>query len=78
MGRSALDNLGGGYGHSDVDDGLGVEAGHRRAAHVLDVHHQVPDALPKGAHLSLEEAAPLVAVGDHLHSVPLQADRDLL
>jgi hypothetical protein len=65
-------------GQGDIDDRLGVEAWYRGAAHVLDVHHQVPYALQKGTQLSLEEAAPLGAVGDHPHGVPLQADRALV
>jgi len=45
---------------------------------MLDVYHQMPDALFKGTPLSLEEDTPLGAVGDHAHGVPLQTDHDLL
>ena len=57
--------------HGNIKNWFRVETGHCRAAHMLDIEHEVPDMLLQYASLPLEKVAPVWMVSDNLYSSSL-------
>jgi hypothetical protein len=57
--------------HGNIQNGFRVETGHCRAAHMLDIEHEVPDMLLQYASLPLEKVVPVWMVKDNLYSASL-------
>ena len=57
--------------HGNIKNGFRVEAEHCRAAHMLDIEHEVLDMLLQDASLPLEKVVPVGMVSNNLYSPSL-------